>query len=213
MGFFKPIDGYDGLYLISDCGEVYSNIRHKILSPKVSNTGYCRITLCGRDGVHKTYPIHRLVASAFIPNPLGKPTVNHKNEIKSDNRVENLEWATMAEQNAYGTRTARAMEHTDWDARTEKIDYSEVARKHDYASHHMCGRKYTAVYKDDVLVGVFETQKSAAEFIGASVSHVSSHINGWYKTCKGYVLKNADNDPFCIAVTKKHFPESGDADE
>ena len=71
---------------------------------QTNHNGYLVVGLKAKNGKHKIERVHRLVAMAFIPNPDKKPTVNHLNEDKTDNRVENLEWATMAEQNAYGAR-------------------------------------------------------------------------------------------------------------
>jgi hypothetical protein len=59
-------------------------------------------------GVHKTILIHKIVAEAFIPNPEGKETVNHKDECKTNNHYTNLEWLTVGENVRYGTRVARA---------------------------------------------------------------------------------------------------------
>lgn len=82
----RDVVGYEGYYKVSDDGKVWSCRREKYLKPKKSKAGYYRVSFSVH-GSYKTFSIHRLVALAFIPNPLGKPTVNHKNEIKTDNRI------------------------------------------------------------------------------------------------------------------------------
>lgn len=80
-------------YSVSNLGNVRNDKTGRILKPGNSGDGYLLVVLY-KNGEHKTCKIHRLVAQAFIPNPLGLPQVNHINEIKSDNRAENLEWCT-----------------------------------------------------------------------------------------------------------------------
>lgn len=87
---WKEIDGYEGLYSVSSHGQVFSHISRRCLKPLTTRTGYLRVHLV-KDRMIKSMAIHRLVAQAFIPNPENKPTVNHINEIKTDNRVGNLE--------------------------------------------------------------------------------------------------------------------------
>lgn len=103
MKDFYPIPGYEGLYSIDKVGNIYSHYRDRLLSPKTDKDGYKVVTM-RRDGIAKSYRVHRLVAITFIPNPNDYPVVNHINEIKDDNRVSNLEWCTVEYNDNYGSR-------------------------------------------------------------------------------------------------------------
>ena len=88
---WKPIIGYENLYKINNYGEVLSLRSNKILKPNNNGIGYLIIQLC-KNGKRKNYLIHRLVAEHFLDNPNNLPEVNHKDEDKSNNFVNNLEW-------------------------------------------------------------------------------------------------------------------------
>lgn len=101
---WRDIKDYEGLYQVSNLGRVRSLDRNgkgkgngskgKIIKPCLDkSTGYYRVTL-HKNGINKTYSVHRLVAEAFIPNPDNLPTVDHINRIKTDNMVDNLRWAS-----------------------------------------------------------------------------------------------------------------------
>ena len=102
----KDIVGYEGLYAITSCGKVWSYRAKKFMKLHTDRYGYQELIL-QKDGVRKHYKVHRLVAEAYIPNPDNKEQVNHKDEVKSHNWVNNLEWATCKENINYGTRTER----------------------------------------------------------------------------------------------------------
>lgn len=111
---WKDIPNYEGLYQISNLGRIRSlyNYRGKynILKPK-EKRGYYQIGL-RKNKKRKWIAIHRLVALTFIPNPNNYKVVNHKNEDKLDNKVENLEWCTTKYNNCYGTRIEKVKTKT-----------------------------------------------------------------------------------------------------
>ena len=116
---WKPIKGYEGLYIISKNGVVRSCSKFqkmqngveratnsKEMCQYIGRNGYLRVNL-SKGSSRTSYPVHRLVAQAFVPNPFGHPIVNHKNENKHDNRAENLEWCTNTYNLTYGSTQQR----------------------------------------------------------------------------------------------------------
>ena len=112
---WKEVLGYNGIYFVSNIGNVKS-IDHycegrkgsgkqngRILKLQKSKKGYLRVCLCNNNKKFNT-GVHRLVANAFIPNPLNKPQVNHINGIKNDNNVDNLEWCTNQENQIHAVK-------------------------------------------------------------------------------------------------------------
>lgn len=93
-----------GNYLVFSDGKVFSINRNKFLKPCKDDNGYLRIGLY-IDGKNKTYKLHRLVAQCFIANNDNKSSVNHINGIKTDNRVENLEWVTNSENSIHAVKS------------------------------------------------------------------------------------------------------------
>ena len=110
LEIWKDIDGYEGLYQVSNLGRIKSlnykrTGRTKILKLVKSN-GYLDIILYN-NGKCKHYLVHRLVAKAFIPNPDSLPEINHIDENKTNNKVDNLEWCTSKYNSNYGTKPLR----------------------------------------------------------------------------------------------------------
>lgn len=107
---YKDVEGYEGLYYVTESGDVHSHTRFvynpktgkeylrkgKRLSFEKTKGGYLRVIL-SKNGVSRKFSVHRLVAIAFIPNPENKPEVNHKDGNKENNQKDNLEWNTASE--------------------------------------------------------------------------------------------------------------------
>ena len=112
---WKDVVGYEGLYKVSDKGNVYSverlnsrgrKIGGRIMKPTPNTNGYLRVNLC-KDGKTKSKLVHRLVLEAFVGNPNNLPQVNHIDENKTNNELSNLEWCTGEQNINHGTRNER----------------------------------------------------------------------------------------------------------
>lgn len=130
---------YDDNYAVSNTGLVKSNARtilsatgprkypERLLKPEIIHDGHIRVTLCN-GGKQTRISVHRLVAEAFIPNPENYPVINHKDENPLNNSVENLEWCTVAYNNAYNNRHQRVGDAEGFDVRIydENNNYIET---------------------------------------------------------------------------------------
>lgn len=189
MENWKPVVGYEGLYEVSDLGRVRSIRRitrvirngsevlfptgGKTLKPQKANHGYKAVWLYGKGGTckknGKSFLIHRLVAMAFCPNPNNYNEVNHKNEIKWDNRAENLEWCTHKENTNYGTAQARRVEKQSY-----MVDQFDL------------NGNYIATYK---------SMCEAARITGVTYSNINNCLTGKYRQAKGFLWRRTHTLP------------------
>lgn len=131
MEIWKDIKGYEGLYQVSNLGNVKAcekewsshhsaKLKHKAQLLKADdNHGYKRVSL-HKNKKYKHFAVHRLVAETFILNPENKPYINHKNFIRSDNRVENLEWVNHKENSIYSRENAKNSALKRWKPKSKE---------------------------------------------------------------------------------------------
>lgn len=118
---WKPVVGFEGLYVVSSAGRVksierdvphsFNKVQHipeRILTPINNSAGYYYVSLC-KEGVIRRILVHRIVAEAFIPNPFGLPFINHKDENPANNAVDNLEWCNNSYNQKYGSANNKRM--------------------------------------------------------------------------------------------------------
>lgn len=182
MEKWKDIEGYEGLYQISNMGNVRSldriisyknNCKHRKLSGKLmrknydSNTCYYKISLC-KNGIPSKIFIHRLVAQAFIPNPDNLQVVNHKNSIRTDNCVDNLEWCTVRYNNEHSGGILKAHE-------ANKKPVIQLTKNGDFVTE-------------------YESVMDAARKTGIDCSQISGCCKNkkYYKSAGGYIWKFKD---------------------
>lgn len=184
MEKWASIEGYNG-YEVSNIGRVRAldriienptvkggtirkqKIKGRILKPHKSNKGYMIIDL-SNNTVRKKFTIHRLVGMAFIPNKENKPCINHKNEVKDDNRVENLEWVTYLENNKYNDK------------------------------HKRCARFFEkSIYRINEATGEkkkYKSAKEAKDLDGFNATRIARCCKGKEKRHRGYLWQYANND-------------------
>jgi len=187
MEIWKDIKGYEGKYQVSNFGRVKSVERFRVgnkgaktLVPEririqsVKSNGYNEVTLWS-NAKNINAKVHRLVAVAFIDNSDNKPTVNHKNGIKTDNRVENLEWATRSENSQHSWDNW--MQRSVLLGKNGGLHPASIAViKMDSNNNEL--RKYNSVIE-------------ASLDVGCSSTHICSCCKGKYETAKGYKWKYA----------------------
>ena len=179
---WKPVVGYEGIYEVSDSGQVRSiyriqcrsdnrmyRIGGKILRQTVNKgrgtdecrQGYCVVNL-RKPGHSRVHPVHILVATAFIPNPNGHPTVNHKDGNKLNNCVENLEWMSYSENNIHALKN---------DLRKSR------------------GNPIAQYDKDGLLINTYISSMDAERKTGITHLNISQCINGRTSSAGGYVWR------------------------
>ena len=181
MEEWRDVEGYEGLYQVSNEGRVktlgrtvnYNDGRTRYFEPKIlsqhyDKDGYCQVCF-SIDG--KTYQkkVHRLVAQAFIPNPNNYPMVNHKDECKTNNFVENLEWCDCKYNLNYGTNPARI---------------SERVRNNKYIS-----KEIVQITLDGNIVRVYPSTREVERELGLWHTGVSACALGKNNSCGGFKWK------------------------
>ena len=163
MEHWKSIAGYEGLYEVSDLGRVKSLKygKEKILKPRKHTCGYLQVCLY-KDGKVEQPKIHRLVAEAFIPNQNNLDTVNHKDEVKSNNTVGNLEWMSIKDNNNYGTRNKRVGEALS--KQVQMLDKQTGELLTIFSSIHEAWR-VTGIHKSNISKCCLGKQKSAGGYV------------------------------------------------
>lgn len=180
---WKDIDEYKGVYQVSTFGNIRRVNRWagnqcksvyvediKEVTPYIDDKGYIRVCLSYKNKA-KHFRVHRLVARAFIPNPSGLLQINHKDEDKTNNHVDNLEWCTAVYNSNYGTRTKRISE--------KNLAFGAKRSINQYS-------------KDGMFIREWQSLTEAANVLGLHVSKISSCCHNRNKTCGGYIWKFTD---------------------
>lgn len=153
---WRPVVGYEGLYEVSNYGDVYNIKRNHMMKPN-DRDGY-KIVRLSKNGARYETGAHRLVAQAFIPNPNNYPVVNHKDENPSNNNVDNLEWCTVGYNNTYNNKHIT----TGHKLRFNKLNISEEGRQRKIETNRT--RKVTDEQKRKTSESLKQYYKTKKEF-------------------------------------------------
>ena len=160
----KDIKGYEGLYAVTEEGQVWSYRRNIFMKQGHDGCGYPNVTL-RKDGKSRTHSVHRLVAETFIPNPQGLPQVDHIDEKKDNNHVSNLQWVTPGE----NSRRSNLGRTRTWSSKAKAIYCIELDR-------------------------VFKSQSAACRELGLAHAPLCWALQGKRNTCGGYHWRFANEE-------------------
>lgn len=181
---WKDIPGYESIYQVSNLGNIKSlksgnhHSKTKILTPVCADGRYLRVSLY-KDKIPKYFPVNRLVAMAFIPNPDNKPQVNHINGNKKDNCVKNLEWCTSSENNLHAYKTGINKGSKPWLGKTGFQNATSIP-----------------VSQIDLntgnVIATFGSMQEAGRITGCSPQKIGQCCKGVFSQTHGYGWKYAD---------------------
>lgn len=183
---WKPVRNYEGLYEVSNmgrvksvermkwCGKGYYKAPERILKLKKRKDGYLQIKL-HKDGAEKVYLVHRLVSEAFIPNPNNLPEVNHKDEDKTNNHIDNLEFCSRLYNNTYNGRAKKAGKKL-----AEKLS-----------------KPVYSISKESGLITYWKSATVASRQIGISQSNICACLKGKRKSAGGFYWQYSDSEEVC----------------
>ena len=156
---WKDIPGYENLYQASNLGRIKNLITNNV--SKGSKLGFYKVVSLKKDNKQKMHKVHRLIALTFIPNPNNLPCINHINEIKTDNRIDNLEWCNQKYNTNYKDTQKR-----------KGLLQSKAVCQYD---------------KQGNLISTYISEKEA--MIKTKATHICSCCKGKRKTSGGYIWK------------------------
>lgn len=198
---WKDVPEYEGLYMVSNLGRVMSLHctskaakesgvpDRRIMKNVMSSSGYYHVML-SKNGNKIAWSNHVLVARAFIPNPENKPSVNHIDGNRTNNAVDNLEWATYKENQQHAIRTGLRDPHKPHKPHKPYIMHkpyrARKKRRSDKTSYSYGFLQYSP---DGNFVKLWRTQKEAADAVGFSQADISKCVTGRRKMCAGFVWR------------------------
>ena len=180
---WKPVKGYEGIYEVSNKGNVKTLRKNVVMNQTIGvKNGYCYVGLY-KDGKNRKALVHRIVAAAFIDNPMGKKTVNHIDGNKCNNAVDNLEWATYSENHKHAFKHGLKVVSDN-----QRKAASKTGKRTCDANR---PRKAVVMMNENGEIKTFNSAHEAARYIGGSPSAIVACCKGKYQTCKGYRWKYA----------------------
>lgn len=169
----KDIKGFEGLYGITEEGEILNYRTQKFMKQRFDKDGYLRVSLT-KDGKQQTFFIHRLLAEAFIPNPKNLPLINHKDENKKNNNLNNLEWCTHWYNLTYSRDKNLALE--------KGVDFMGFEKTNQKRPGSGTSKPVRCVE----LNIIYQSGAEAARELNLDASHISKVCRGKANTTGGY---------------------------